>query len=134
MSFIWFMMVFQVVDVDCLVGFYEWFGFVNYGIWQYDGIVQFVIVQCGDVIIVFQYMVGVVLVNSDWVVYIYVLDFEVLYVEFVCGGIEVIDINWFDYYGCDDFDVVDLDRYCLVFGQVYDLLLGFGLFENRGFG
>ena len=110
------MPVLQVRDVVASAAFYERLGFTHHGFWGDPP--GFCIPQRGEVTLALDLAQnGDVPRNQWWAAYLYVDDVDALHAEFTAlDGVEVTEIGD-RYYGCRDFDVVDIDGHRLAFGQ-----------------
>ncbi|MEM9048710.1 MAG: hypothetical protein AAGC92_08325 [Pseudomonadota bacterium] len=129
------MTVLDVADVPASEAFYATLGFDSHGIWQHDGVAEFCIVQRGDVTLALNRGHGPTPRNHYWAAYLYVSDVAALHAEFAALDLpELTEIRRDNPYGCDDFDVVDIDGHRLAFGQSHNPDPGPGLDQTRGLG
>lgn len=128
------MPVLPVCDVVASEAFYRQLGFDSHGAWGDPP--AFCIVQRGDVTLALdRARDGVVTPNQWWAAYIYVDDVDGLRDEFAALNLpEITEIRRDNPYGCDDFDVVDIDGHRLAFGQSRMPDPGPGLSDQRGRG
>ncbi len=109
------MPILQVRDVAASAAFYERLGFTA-SLWGDPP--EFGIVKRGGVTLGLDFARdGTVPVNQWWAAYLYTDDVEALRASFVEAGLEPTEMHHPTEYGCDDFDVVDLDGHRIAFGQ-----------------
>ncbi|MEM8728555.1 MAG: hypothetical protein AAGF79_01460 [Pseudomonadota bacterium] len=128
------MPVLQVRDVAASEAFYLTLGFDSHGIWGDPP--AFCIMQRGEVTLALDRgRDGEVSCNQWWAAYIYIDDVAALHSEFAALDLpELTEIRRDNPYGCDDFDVVDIDGHRLAFGQSLNPEPGPGLETGRGRG
>ncbi len=114
------MPILQVRHVGKSCDYYrEALGFRVNGVWGEDkSDPAFAIIQRGPVTLALDHSQSPEIpTNQWWAAYIYVSNVDALYAELLRTGAKVEGPPKDTFYGCRDFDVMDLDGHRLCFGQ-----------------